>query len=299
MAIFNVSLAMSIMNNMSKSQSRMTILGMQLSSGNRLVNAGVDPAGLAISTKMVAQIRGLEMAVRNTQDAISMFQTADGALSTINDMVQRIRELTVQASNSTNDPSDIRKIQDEIDQLLQEIDASAGRTEFNKKKLFDGSHDESNGGLWIQTGANAGQGARFYFNKIDLQALGLDGFNLFDNAGNVKTPDEISAMIGTVEKALGKVTDERSRIGAYENRLEFTINSLTNMIDNLSAANSRIADTDMAKTMMEYIKEQMRVQMSVMLLANLFLHEQKMMDILLSSLQPINSYRYKNRYRFF
>lgn len=289
MAFFNVSLAMSIMNNMRISQNRMTIFGMQLASGNRLVNAGIDPAGLAISTKMVAQIRGLEMAVRNAQDAISMFQTADGALSTIADMVQRIRELTVQAANGTNSDSEIQKIQDEINQLLQEIDASTGRTEFNKKILFDGSHDESNG-LWIQTGANAGQGARFYFSEINTGTLGLDGFTIIG-----KTPDEISEMIDTVEKALSKVTDERSRIGSYQNRLEFTINSLNVAIENLSAANSRITDTDMAKTMMDYIKEQIKMQASVMVLANLFMHEQKMMDILLSSLAPINSYKYRWR----
>lgn len=286
MVMFNTALAMNIMRNMGISQRKMSVLGMQIASGNRLISAAIDPAGLAISTKMTAQIRGLEMAARNTQDAISMFQTADGALSTIGDMVQRIRELTVQAANGTYTDAEIKKMQDEIDQLIDEINQTSGRTEFNKKKLLDGSHSQDNGGLWIQTGANAGQGARFYLNPVNSTTLGLDGFSLIG-----KTSDEISAMmIDTAEKAVGKVTDERARIGSYQNRLEFTIDNLNNMVENLSAANSRIADTDMAKAMMEYIKEQIKMQASVMLLSNLFMHERKMMDILLSSLGPARTY---------
>ncbi len=279
MQIFNSSLALSMINNMNRLNSRLSLLSMQIATGNRLVSASVDPAGFAIAEKMKAQISGLYMASRNAQDGISMMQTADGALSAGESIVQRIRELVVQASNDSYNADDRVLIQQEIGQLLQELGDFSQRTEFNNKKLFSGAYSENAGGVWIQTGANAGQGTMFYFNKIDLNTLGLNDFDITGKSG-----DQISDMLTTVDKALGIFTSERARIGAYENRLEYTIKYLDQAAENLSSAHSRIADVDMAKAMMEYTKTQIQMQVSMAMLSNLFYHERMMMSLLLSSL---------------
>ncbi len=284
MQIFNTSLANSIINGMKFLGNKMGILSMQLATGNRLVNAGVDPAGLAISEKMRAQLNGLNMAYRNVQDSMSMLQTADGALSTCESMTQRIRELLVQASSDSLSIEDRNKIQYEINQYLDALDQFPSQTEFNTINMFDGRFDKDSGnGMWVQSGANAGQGTTLYINNVSLAKAGLTRAD-FDLTG--KTADQISAMIDKAEKLRSMYTNERSNIGAQYNRLQHTANYLQTASDNTADALSRITDTDMAKTMMEYVKSQMQMQASMTMLSNLFNHERTMMEMLLSSLRP-------------
>jgi len=253
----------------------------RLSSGLKINSGADDAAGLAISEKMRAQIRGLDMASKNSQDAISLLQVADGGLSEIDNMVQRIRELVVQAGNETNqvdgdvedDSADTLKIAKEASQLLQEVDAMAARTEFNKKKLLtatDGSTTAGCATFHMQVGANASQSLEVKINHITRASLSLDDTNDMDmtvmtaiHTGGCTA----SKFLDVIDKALKVVTDERASIGAYQNRLEYTINSLDVASENTSAAESRIRDADMAKEMMNVSKANVLQQAATSMLA--------------------------------
>jgi flagellin len=251
--------------------------GQQLASGNRITNAAVDAAGMAIVEKMIAQIGGLDQAWRNVQDGMSMMQTAEGAMEGIGDMAGRINELTVQAANGTLTDEERGALQQEVDQLVGEIDSMAGRTEFNKKKLLDGSLDEEGGGLWIQSGANAGQGMRLSINGLKSEDLGLSGISFVGKDGA-----EISGQIGAAQGAVSTVAAERSRLGAYINRMEHTSNALGVMGENMEASKSRIADTDMAKAMMANTKAGIMQQASMGMLGRLMKDAYSMSSMLLS-----------------
>ncbi len=234
----------------------------RLSTGQRINTAADDAAGLAISEKMRSQIRGLDMASKNAQDGISMIQTAEGGMTEIGSMVQRIRELTVQAANDSNDqPSgDRTKIQAEITQLTSEIDSMAGRVEFNNKKLLDGSY--STNSIHLQIGANSGQSISFNIGGMNSTSLGLNGLNVDVAAGSA-----ISATISTVNTAVNTVANERAKLGAVQNRLNYTIKSLDIASENLSASESRIRDTDMAKEMMNLTKANVLQQAATSMLS--------------------------------
>jgi len=200
----------------------------RLSSGLRINNAADDAAGLAISEKMRAQIRGLDQASRNSQDGISMIQTAEGGLTEIGNMTQRIRELTVQAANDSNQTQDVSKIHLEITALLAEIDKTSTRVEFNKKKLLGGSYASGGTSLWLQTGANEGQGIFFNVATMSTGGLNISGFNLSGMTGA-----SITSKIATIEKAVNRVAEERAKLGAIQNRLEYTISSLDVASENI------------------------------------------------------------------
>ncbi|MET3507689.1 flagellin N-terminal helical domain-containing protein [Halalkalibacter oceani] len=235
----------------------------RLSSGQRINRAADDPAGLAISEKMRAQIRGLEQAARNARDGISVLQTAEGALAETQAILQRMRELAVQAANDTNTDSEREAIAKELQQLREAIDSIGNSTEFNTRKLLDGSGDGEKVSLSLQIGANSGQSMQIEFNDMRAGALGLDE----EDALDVSTHEKAEAVIGRLESALRQVSSERSRIGAYQNRLEHTISNLTNTAENLQAAESRIRDVDIAKEMMEYTKRSLLAQVSLAMMA--------------------------------
>ncbi len=207
----------------------------KLSSGYRINRAGDDAAGLAISEKMRGQIRGLEMASKNAQDGISLIQTAEGALTETHAILQRLRELAVQASNDTNVDADRKAIKDEIDQLVEEIDRIAETTEFNTQKLLSGDFS----GKYLQIGANKGQTITVSINNMDANALGVDSLQ-------VDTVTNANNAISAIDAAISKVSSERSKLGAIQNRLEHTINNLGASAENLTAAESRIRDVDYA-----------------------------------------------------
>jgi flagellin len=244
----------------------------RLSSGLKINSAADDAAGLAISEKMRAQIRGLDQASRNAQDGISLVQTAEGGLSEIGNMVQRIRELGVQAANDTNEAEDRQKIQTEVDQLKSEIDAMAGRVEFNKKPILTGAYSIAK--LVFQVGANASQTVDLNIAAMTLSGLSLTAIDFATGAAAV------TAQLDDLDAALGTISTQRANLGAVQNRLEYTIKSLDISSENLSASESRIRDTDMAKEMMNLTKANVLNQAATSMLAQANQNPQNVLSLL-------------------
>lgn len=246
----------------------------KLSSGLRINRAGDDAAGLSISEKMRSQIRGLRMASKNAQDGISLIQTAEGALTEVHAILQRMRELVIQAANlGTQEQEDLDALQNEIVQLIEEIDKISERTEFNEKKLLDGSYT----GQVFQIGANEGQTMSVEIGDMSAAALGVDGL---DVSAFISDPTLIDGALADVDNAVKMVSEERSKLGAYQNRLEHTIANLDNAAENLQAAESRIRDVDMAYEMMNFTKFQILQQASTAMLAQANLAPQSVLQLL-------------------
>jgi len=243
-------------NNLAKSTEK-------LSSGYRINRAADDAAGLAISEKMRAQVRGLNRASDNAQDGISLIQTAEGAMDQQHAILQRARELVVQAGNtgvlddgqtSGSGDDDFQKIQDELNELQKEFTRINEQTEFNKKKLLDGTYTDQ----YLQVGANDGQGISVTINKTDWTAPTVAG----GAAGSGST-----LLKHNIDEAIKSVTTERSKLGAIQNRLEYTVKVDDNTAENMQAAESRIRDTDMADEMTRFSKESILQQAATSMLA--------------------------------
>ena len=232
----------------------------KLSSGYRINRAGDDAAGLAISEKMRGQIRGLNQAERNSQDAISLIQTAEGALNETHSILQRMRELAVQSASDTNTDKDRAEIQKEILELQTEVTRISTDTQFNTMKLLNGDYASS--ALTFQVGANAGEKVSLQIGKVDDQTLEVDSTKI-----NLATQASASAAITTIDAAIGTVSSERAKLGAVQNRLEHTINNLNTTSENLTASESRVRDVDMAKEMMEFTKNSILQQAATAMLA--------------------------------
>lgn len=221
----------------------------KLSSGYRVNRAADDAAGLSISEKMRAQIRGLDQASSNAQDGISLIQTAEGALNEIHSVIQRMRELTVQAANDTNVTADRRAIAKEVRALTSEINRIATQTEFNTMKLLSGGFQSK----VLQVGANTNQTISFSISKMTAGKLGVSAKVI---AGAISVAGAngkaITKLISIVNKALSKVSLQRSALGALQNRLEHTITNADNMSENLQSAESKIRDANMADEMVAY-----------------------------------------------
>jgi flagellin len=231
----------------------------RLSSGLRINRAADDAAGLAISEKMRAQINGLAQAQRNALDGISLIQTAEGALNETHAILQRMRTLALQAGNDTLVSSDRAKIQDEMTELQKEITRIASTTEFNTKKLLDGTFVSA----YFQIGANTGQTMSISISaSTDANSLGVDTATI-----NVLTRSAAEAAIANIDSAIQTVSQIRSYLGANQNRLEHTINNLGAAEDNLTAAESRIRDADMAKEMMNFTRSNILTQAATAMLA--------------------------------
>ena len=259
----------------------------KLSSGYKINRAGDDAAGLAISEKMRGQIRGLDMATKNAQDSVSLIQTAEGALNETHAILQRMRELAVQSSNDTNVSGDRKALQLEIESLSKEITRISTDTEFNTQKLLNGTFGEaiSNagsatvaGGKVFHIGANSGQSINLSIGDMGASNLGVHttaaanvaelGATDSKGAGiNITTQTAADNSISIIDKALTKVSETRASLGAVQNRLEHTINNLGTTSENLSAAESRIRDTDMAKEMMNFTKNNILTQAAQSMLA--------------------------------
>ncbi|WP_099469198.1 flagellin N-terminal helical domain-containing protein [Konateibacter massiliensis] len=227
----------------------------KLSSGYRINRAADDAAGLSISEKMRSQIRGLDQASDNAADGISLIQTAEGALNEIHSMLQRMNELAVKAANDTNQSEDRAAIQSEVDQLASEISRIAESTQFNEKDLFT-----TDSTLSLQVGANSGQ-------SIGLALVDTDATTLSVNALNVTTHDDANDAIDSIQAAIKTVSEQRSDIGALQNRLEYTISNLDSSSENTQAAESRIRDVDMASEMVKYSKNNILMQAGQSMLA--------------------------------
>jgi flagellin len=232
----------------------------KLSSGLRINRAGDDAAGLAISEKMRGQIRGLEQASRNAQDGISLIQTAEGALNETHAILQRMRELAVQAANDTNSADDQAALNDEFQELINEIDRIGNNTQFNTKDIL-----KTDQNLDIQVGANASQVINLQWKAQIKTALGEDAVDI--STLDITSKATANTAITTLDNAILSVSKSRSKMGAYQNRLEHTINNLGTSAENLTAAESRIRDVDMAKEMMEFTKNNILSQAAQAMLA--------------------------------
>lgn len=262
----------------------------RLSTGQRINRASDDAAGLAISEKMRSQIRGLDQATKNSQDGISLIQTAEGALEEVHAILQRVRELTNQASNDTLTQAGREKIGVEVDQLLKEVDTIASNTQFNEKKLLKGTGagGTTSLNLQFQTGANSGERLDVIIGAMDLEALELNTFaEEFKIAIEEEEDDSadaaglaLTAMLDTLDAALSTVSEQRANLGASQNRLEHTINNLQVASENLSAANSRIRDTDMAKEMMNLTQANVLQQAATSMLAQANQAPQQVLQLL-------------------
>ncbi|RIU94449.1 flagellin Hag [Oceanobacillus picturae] len=232
----------------------------KLSSGLGINKAGDDAAGLAISEKMRGQIKGLEMASKNAQDGISLIQTAEGALNETHSILQRMRELAVQSSNDTNTDKDRAELQKEVDQLSQEITRIAENTEFNTQNLLGGEFEAT-----FHIGANEGQNL-----KISIEAMDAESLKVATSATegiDISNQEAADTAITAIQEAIDTVSAERSKLGATQNRLEHTINNLGTSSENLTAAESRIRDVDMAKEMMNFTKNNILSQAAQSMLA--------------------------------
>ena len=228
----------------------------KLSSGYRINRAADDAAGLAISEKMRRQIRGLTQASANAQDGISMVQTAEGALNEVHDMLQRINELAVKGANGTLTSSDRSYIDLEVQQLMSEIDRVASTTTFNEQNLLTGS---AAGGWNLQVGAEASQTINLTIKSMKCSAIGLAG-----SATSVSASNKLNT---SVKGAIAALNEQRATLGAVQNRLEHTINNLDNVVENTTAAESAIRDTDMASEMVKFSNNNVLAQAGQAMLA--------------------------------
>ena len=246
-------------NNLSKATEK-------LSSGYRINRAADDAAGLSISEKMRGQVRGLNRASDNAQDGISLIQTAEGAMDQQHAILQRARELAVQAANDTNVTADRTAISEELDQLKQEFDRITSQTEFNTQKLCDGTFS----GKKFQVGANSGQTITVSISKTSMT----------DIKGSVASNANATAAIKKIDTNITNLSKTRSKLGAIQNRLEYTVKNDDNAAENIQNAESRIRDVDMADEMTRFSKESILQQAATSMLAQANQQNQGVLSLL-------------------
>ena len=257
----------------------------KLSSGLKINRAGDDASGLAVSEKMRAQIRGLRQASTNAQNGISFIQTTEGFLQETTDIVQRIRELAVQSSNGIYSSEDRMQIQVEVSSLIAEVDRIASCAQFNGMNMLTGrfarptGQNEVTASMWFHIGANMDQRSQVFIGTMSAMALGLR--NVGDESiMTLETPDEANRAIGTLDEALKRINKQRADLGAYQNRLEKTVTGLDIGAENLQASESRIRDTDMAATMVDFTRDQVLSQAGTAMLAQANQSSQNVLSLL-------------------
>ncbi len=255
----------------------------KLSSGLRINRAGDDPAGLAVSEKMRAQIGGLNQASRNAENGISFIQATEGYLQETQDILHRIRELAVQSANGIYSSEDRMQIQVEVSQLVDEVDRIASHAQFNGMNMLTGRFAREGGentvtaSMWFHIGANMDQRERVFIGTMTSASLNLRGQN---EIITISSPDEANRNIGVVDEALKVVNKQRADLGAYQNRLEHTVNGIDVAAENLQAAESRIRDADMAKEMVSFVKNQILMQSGNAMLAQANQKNQAVLQLL-------------------
>ena len=253
----------------------------KLSSGMRITRGGDDPSGLAVSEKMRSQIRGLNQANRNTLDGVSFLQATEGYLEETTNILQRIRQLSVQAANGIYSNEDRLMLQVEVSQLIDEVDRIASHAQFNGMNLLLGDFAQSDAAtkeMAIHFGANAYQNERIYIGTMTSAALNLiDGEG---NLGSLASIEDANKLIGTVDAALKKVTKQRVDLGAYQNRLEETSRGIGVAAENMQAAESRIRDLDMASEITDYVKNSILANSTTAMLSQANLRTQNILQLL-------------------
>lgn len=256
----------------------------KLSSGMRINRAGDDASGLAVSEKMRTQIRGLRQAERNAEDGISFIQTTEGYLQESADLLQRMRELAIQASNGIYTEEDRMQIQVEVSQLVDELDRVASQGQFNKMNMLTGAFaDPAAGGqpsasMWFHIGPNAYQRERVHVGTMSAKGLGIR--NADDSFISLSSPDKANASIAVLDAGLTKINKQRADLGAYQTRLEYTAKGLMNAYENTQASESRIRDVDMAEEMVSYVKNVILSKSSVAMLAQANFKTQNVLTLL-------------------
>lgn len=257
----------------------------KLSSGMKINRAGDDASGLAVSEKMRSQIRGLNQASTNAKNGISFIQTTEGYLQETEDIIQRIRELAVQSSNGIYTDEDRMQIQVEVSSLIAEVDRIASCAQFNGMNLLTGRFARPTGensvtaSMWLHIGANMDQRTQVYIGTMSAAALGLRAVGT-EEIMTLESPDEANRAIGTLDEAIKKINKQRADLGAYQNRLEKTVVGLDIGAENLQASESRIRDTDMAKEMVDFTKNQVLSQAGTAMLAQANQSSQNVLSLL-------------------
>lgn len=261
-----------------------TVQGMQqLASGQRINKAGDDASGLAVSEKMRSQIRGLNQAVRNIADGVSFIQTTEGYLQETQDVLQRIRELSVQAANGIYSSEDRMQIQVEVSQLVDEINRVASHAQFNGMNLLTGrfASDSITGDIMqLQIGSNMDQSERISVGTMTARSLGLSNEQGVGGIISISTVEVANRSIGVIDDALKMVNKQRSDLGAYQNRFEMASKGVAIAAENLQAAESQIRDADMASKMVEYTKNSILTQASTSMLAQANMRSQSVLQLL-------------------
>ncbi|MCQ2598525.1 MAG: flagellin [Treponema sp.] len=256
----------------------------KLSSGMRINRAGDDASGLAVSEKMRSQIRGLNQASQNASNGISFIQTTEGYLQETTDILQRIRELAVQSSNGIYSAEDRMQIQVEVSSLVSEVDRIASSAQFNGMNMLTGRFAQATGenvvtaSMWFHIGANMDQRTQVFIGTMSATALGL--LDMDDIKMSLETPEDANRAIGVIDEGLKKINKQRADLGAYQNRLEFTVKGLNIASENLQASESRIRDTDMAGMMVEFTKNSILQQAGTAMLAQANSQSQNVLSLL-------------------
>lgn len=255
----------------------------KLSSGMRINRAGDDASGLAVSEKMRSQIRGLNQASSNAANGISLIQTTEGYLQETTDILQRLRELSIQASNGIYTAEDRMQIQVEVSQLVAELDRIASHAQFNGMNLLTGRFGRETGenvvtaSMHFHIGANMDQRVRVYIGTMTATALGM---REQQEILSLSTPESSNRSIGLIDTALRAVNKQRADLGAYQNRLDLAIQGIDIAAENLQASESRIRDLDMAKEMVDYMKNQILMQSGTAMLAQANMQTQTVLQLL-------------------
>ncbi|HKK64934.1 MAG TPA: flagellin [Clostridia bacterium] len=253
----------------------------KLSSGMRINRASDDASGLAVSEKMRAQIRGLNQAERNIENGVSFIQTTEGYLQESQDILHRLRELSVQSANGVYTEEDRMQIQVEVSQLVDEINRIASHAQFNGMNMLTGGFAEnSENVMQFQIGANMDQNERVYIGTMTAQALGLQGEQGGNEMITISNPEAANMAIGSIDNALQQVSRQRADLGAYQNRFEKAADGIAIAAENLTAAESQIRDVDMAGEMVNYMKNQILTQSSTAMLAQANTKTQSVLQLL-------------------
>ncbi len=257
----------------------------KLSSGEKINRAGDDASGLAVSEKMRGQIRGLNQASQNAQNGISFIQVTEGYLQETTDIMQRIRELSVQSSNGIYSDEDRMQIQVEVSQLVAEVDRIASQAQFNGMNMLTGrfaaqsGENAVTGSMWFHIGANMDQRMQIFIGTMTAAALGVRETGS-ENVLSLESPELANRAIGTIDEALKKISKQRADLGAYQNRMEYAVKGLNVSSENLQASESRIRDADMASQMVEFTKDQVLSQAGTAMLAQANSQSQNVLSLL-------------------
>lgn len=255
----------------------------KLSSGQRINRAGDDASGLAVSEKMRSQIRGLNQAGQNIQNGVSFIQATEGYLTETTDIIQRLRELSIQSSNGIYSSEDRMQIQVEVSQLVDEVNRIASHAQFNGMNILTGrfAKDSSSGPLQLQVGANVDQNEKIFIGTMTANALGLSGAQGTVNSMiSLSSVDGANMAIASLDSALKAVSKQRADLGAYQNRFEMAYKGISIASENLQSAESRMRDTDMAQEMVSYTKNQILSQAGSAMLAQANTQPQSVMRLI-------------------